>query len=65
MKTSLGRMKQKSGNQIWAGPKSKFFYSFETIFSEPKMTKFISFKFRISVSLIVEPLVTKKRKDNK
>ena len=38
MKTSLGRMKQKSGNQIWAGPKSKFFYSFETIFSEPKMT---------------------------
>ena len=65
METSFGRMKQKSGNQIWAGPKSKFFYSFKTIFNELKITKFISFKFRILVSLIVEALVTKKRKDNK
>ena len=65
MKTSLRRMKQKSGNQIWAGPKCKFFYNFKTIFNELKITKFISFKYRISVTLIVEPVVAKKRKDNK
>lgn len=41
MKTGLGRMKQKSGNQMWAGPQSKF-YNLETVFSELKITSSLS-----------------------